>query len=111
MAARRDATEGGFGGLVRGFIRRVTEGKPEVHDYESTCIDHTVYWPRSGTLAINFVKGRHAYDYFTVDRETYKDLTEAESAGGFFNAELRDQHSIYGGQSHLLKSRKGKRFR
>lgn len=127
--AANDPTEGKLRGLV-GKIRRATmadrtdnprahnpiaralaDGRPVADTYDSTCIDHTLYFPRSGLLAINFVKGKHSYDYFTVDQDTYQGLRDAESPGGYFNAALRDDHSIYRGQRALLPTWRGRRFR
>ena len=55
---------------------------------KSSLIASADYDEASKTLTLNFHSGAH-YSYNDVPRETYHDLTKAESAGQFFQKTIR----------------------
>jgi hypothetical protein len=54
----------------------------------SAAIKALDYDPRKLSLQVTFSNGDR-YEYGCVERETYQQLTEAESAGKFFQAHIR----------------------
>lgn len=60
----------------------------EMEPIESSNLREVGYDPDSKTLAIIFNSGMK-YHYHDVPQETFDELKEAESAGKYFNANIR----------------------
>lgn len=60
---------------------------------KSSAIWATQHDPGALTLHITFTSGR-TYTYFNVPQWKYQSLISASSAGEYFNAQIRDQHSM-----------------
>jgi hypothetical protein len=59
----------------------------------STVIRRFAYDPQAKALDVTFVTGRR-YRYFAVPAQVAGAFGEAESKGGFFNAEIRDHYAF-----------------
>jgi hypothetical protein len=67
-------------------IRRVSWSLTDTHDVDDG-VDVEV-----GTLIVEFHGGR-AYTYADVAEDTYQELLEADSAGGYLNHEVKPSHA------------------
>jgi hypothetical protein len=59
----------------------------------STAIRRFVYDPEAEALDVTFVTGRR-YRYLAVPAAVVEAFKEAQSKGGFFNAEIRDHYAF-----------------
>ena len=60
----------------------------------SSFINKIGYDKRSQTLEIEFHSGTHrVYAYYGVSKEVFKELSEADSVGSYFSANIRNEYS------------------
>jgi hypothetical protein len=86
-------------GCTSGGYAGGTTGAPEGPDlacrtdsFDSTAIDHTFYCS-DGTLKVTFTTQETEYTYCNVPEAVYFDgLLRADSAGSYFNDNIRDQY-------------------
>lgn len=60
---------------------------------QSSNVAATRYDPLTETLEIKFHSGR-TYAYEKVPSSVYQGLVDAESAGKYFNASIKDQYTV-----------------
>ncbi|MGN7800854.1 KTSC domain-containing protein [Leifsonia sp. 22587] len=63
----------------------------ERESFDSSVIASAGYDPALRTLEVEFGSGE-VYRYFLVPARVWRDLRSAESAGAYFNAEVRDHY-------------------
>lgn len=61
------------------------------HRVSSTVIASVAHEGRSNTLEVEFRNGR-VYDYFGVPRAVFDDLLASDSAGKYFNDEIKPRY-------------------
>jgi len=71
---------------------------------QSSVLAAVEYFPEPPALVIVFNTGE-VYRYLKVPLPLYRDLLEADSKGGFFNAHIRNQFSFqYLGNTELFRA-------
>lgn len=60
---------------------------------QSSAMTHARYRAERHELDITFISGE-TYTYLAVPMGVYVDLVEAESAGGYYNDNIRDHYSF-----------------
>ena len=64
----------------------------------SSSIAEVAYNVETDELDVTFVRGPHVYTYYGVPRAIFEGLVSAESAGAYFNANIRNRFaSGFGG--------------
>jgi hypothetical protein len=88
--ALRESPEGFSKGQDGSAIERVA--------LNSSSLVSAAYNAETESLDIEFVRGPHTYTYYGVPRDVFEGLVSAESAGAFFNANIRNRFaSGFGG--------------
>ena len=73
------------------MIKRYPTGRPV--PLESSALRQVSYNPKLRQLDVQFQSGK-TYRYGCVDAHTYHGLLDAQSAGGFFVAHVRNDHPV-----------------
>lgn len=61
-------------------------------DVESNLIEQIGYDDTDKSLYVKFKNGGKVYQYFDVEFEKFAELSESESAGKYFHAEIKNKH-------------------
>lgn len=68
-----------------------TTGDLNIHMFDSSVIKLAVYDPELEAMLVMFTSGK-CYLYTDVEQNTYIELLEAESAGKYFNENIRNSY-------------------
>ncbi|MGB3401164.1 MAG: KTSC domain-containing protein [Microcoleaceae cyanobacterium] len=77
----------------------------EFWEFDSTVLKFGLYEPDTSELTLEFQSGKN-YTYRDISSDVWEDFKEAESAGQFYNQEIKGQYFVEKGGDNLLANRR-----